>query len=304
MFLPRELLPQSQTTLSKQAKKLTNTPAICAGVFLFAQVETSVKVLTLYTFCSIIIIDMYYPFSQEMPDPIMAAASAEAFEPGGFKLVTDESAGYPAGAGFPPVPSEVVAITPIYIDGINPGLRTQYFNSNPGLASHADVADLYAKTVGKAQEEADIVFEGFRLATQDVQQWYVERAERSGKRLMAAHVVAVTLSSRELIDAIAVPSAVQSELPLMLRDRISSTLPLVDEALKAGVVSKDESEAFLAHARRVMRNEPEMLNTSVVAAASLLPKADVYSRILRAQPAPPQQQPGQFRSRKLRRKNR
>jgi hypothetical protein len=162
---------------------------------------------------------MIHPVFESIPDHEMAHACSEILVPGQYTFAQrpDLIERY-GNSAFPQVPAaEFVAISAAYYEGDanRHGLneRQQFTTLVPNPPSGEAMAKEYTKTIDyfrdpKLQPSTEEYFEF----------WADEQIRLSRKRLIAAHVIARSISDGSLIDAFVYPKQIMTDFPFVTRE--------------------------------------------------------------------------------------
>lgn len=223
-----------------------------------------------------------HPMFDKVPDKQMAEACNQIFVPdGGYKYASNREVidRYGSERVFPPVPSEIVAITAAYVETDHTGshVRRQLLGLQPDAASPAQLDSLYQKTVVVSQRMVPSLLQVTKMSPElggridDVQRWCGRLAMRDGRKMLAAHVVARVVSDGLLIDTLAYPTVIQREFPLAAREAVVPYLPLIRGLIAAGLMPDMISESFNEAAGPLLHGDEAAGAYSLVAMSSFLP---------------------------------
>lgn len=235
---------------------------------------------------------MLHPSIKVIPNASMAEASNEIFDRD-FKFSSghyiSDKYGY---NNFPPTPSYLTSITATYIEPMSRKeelIKQRFVCLNPDLASTSEIAELYETTVGSLQSLTDIfdiisrdpLIATGEKSTFNLRPWYESKVINSNSRLIAAHITARTIEDHQLIDSIAVPQVIFDELPLLVRNTITSKLPIFEDVIENNLISQEDSAKLEIVLKDFLSNDPILQNLGAIAASSYLPDAKKMATTLR-----------------------
>ncbi len=215
-------------------------------------------------------------------DSYVAEVFSEALEQKDYSFLTFDNQS-PIGAGFPPVPANIVQMLGSYIQtyqGVPSRVRSKLavFNNDLNLEQ---TINIYDKQVGQNQRmikpgllKITQLFDDFN-SLEKIQKWYTDKAISNRHRLLAGFIIAKEIDGDRLFSALTYPSVIKQQLPLAIRDNIISFMPLLNELEKTNeieetvTIAKQGLQTFIA-------NDPKNEIIGALAASSFLPDTESF----------------------------
>lgn len=173
----------------------------------------------------------------------------------------------------------------IQIDnGVPIGVRSKLAIFNTDLSLEQTI-DIYDKNVGLNQGrikpgllKITQLFNDFNKL-EKIQKWYCDISIAHQHRLLASFITAKEINGDRLFSALAYPSVIKQQLPLAIRDRVISLIPLLNEFEKETDL-KNTVKTAKQGLQSFINNDPKNEILGAVAASSFLPSTDKFKKNL------------------------
>jgi hypothetical protein len=233
---------------------------------------------------------MIHPIFQDSPDRYTGEVLSEAMVAGEYKynFTPNDGSSVPQEGKFPPERAHITTVTAAFLAKDGQTVRTTMATGCSGEKDpkYRDIVGSYARTVA-GYHDTDL---GLELALQRLDSqnfnsrygvlgsWCIESAQRSGKRLLVAHMVGVTEADRLIVDAICYPREFTVEIPLKIREILKDLAFAINDGVEEidGEPISDEVRALVKDSM-TMGSDSALL--TALAPASLLPPLPQFRQI-------------------------